>query len=182
MYYGNIKTFDISNGPGLRVSLYVSGCNHHCKGCFNPETWNFKYGKTFDDDAMNKIIEASKPSQIVGLTILGGEPLDPKNQETVLKVIKKYKENYKDKTIWMFSGYVLEDIKKWFDKLPYTKEIIDNIDVLVDGKFVEELKDPELGFRGSSNQRIIDIKKTLEENKIIYHEKQGNKESRKIWK
>lgn len=182
MYYGNIKTFDISNGPGLRVSLYVSGCNHHCKGCFNPETWNFKYGKVFDEETMNKIIQSSKPDQIKGLTILGGEPLDPKNQEQVLKVIKEYKKHFKNKTIWMFSGYVLEDIKKWFDELPYTKEIIENLDVLVDGKFVEELKDPELGFRGSSNQRIIDIKNTLKENKIIYHEKQGNKESRKIWK
>ena len=182
MYYGKIKKYDISNGPGVRTSLYVSGCRNHCKGCFNPETWNFLYGHEFTDDTLKEIIDASKPDYIEGITIVGGEPLEPENQETVLEIIKEFKKRYPSKTIWMFSGYTYDgQIKKWCKELPWTKEIINNLDVLVDGKFEIDLKDPELGFRGSSNQRIIDIKKTLKEGKIVLHEKQYNKETKKVW-
>lgn len=183
MYYAKIKECDISNGPGIRISLYVSGCRNHCKGCFNKETWDFKYGKEFTDETLQNIIELADNVYIEGLTIVGGEPFEPENQETVLKIIKKFKENYPHKNIWVFTGYLLDtQIKKWCEELPYTKDIIKNIDVLVDGKFIEELKDPDLGFRGSSNQRIIDIKKTIEQTKIVLHYKQDNKENKKIWK
>lgn len=183
MYYGNIKKYDISNGPGVRVSLYVSGCRNHCKGCFNPETWNFKYGKEFTSDTLNEVIEACNHDFIYGLTIVGGEPFEPENQEVLIDLIREFKKKYPNKTVWIFSGYTLDgQIKTWCDELPYTKEIIENIDVLVDGKFVEELKDPELGFRGSSNQRIIDIKETIKNNKITLHDKQNNKETKRVWK
>ncbi len=183
MYYGNIKKCDISNGTGVRVALYVSGCRNCCKGCFNPETWNFKYGKEFTDKTLNEIIKACAPTYIEGLTIVGGEPFEPENQETVYNIIKEFKRNYPEKNIWIFSGYTIDgQIKQWCDELPYTKNILKNIDVLVDGKFVEELKDPDLGFRGSSNQRIINVKETLKKKKIILSEKQRNKEIKKVWK
>lgn len=181
MYFGNIKDNDISNGPGIRVSLYVSGCRNKCIGCFNKETWDFKYGKEFTDDTLNYLLDLCDHDYIKGLTILGGEPFEPENQETVLKVIKEFKKRYPNKDIWMFTGYTLDNqIKKWCENLEYTRDIISNIDVLVDGRFMEDLKDPSLAFRGSSNQRIIDIKETIKQNKIIYHKKQ-NKEL-KIWK
>lgn len=182
MHYGNIKTFDISNGPGVRVSLYCSGCTHQCKNCFNPETWNFKYGNEFNNTAMDTILNAASTNQVSGLTLLGGEPLNPQNQECILDIIQKFKNKYPDKNIWMFTGYTYEHIQNWFNELPHTKDIINNIDVLVDGKFEEDLKDPELGFRGSSNQRIIDVPETLKTNNIVFHEKQFNKLNRKIWK
>lgn len=183
MYYGKIKKYDISNGPGVRTTLYVSGCRNCCKGCFNPETWNFKYGKEFTSETLKEIMDACNHDYIEGLTIVGGEPFEPENQKTVLEVIKTFKEKYPTKTIWIFSGYTYDgQLKKWTKELPYTKEILMNLDVLVDGKFEEDLKDPELGFRGSSNQRIIDIPKTLKENKIVLHEKQYNKETKKVWK
>ncbi len=183
MYYSGIKKNDISNGPGIRTSIYVSGCRNCCKGCFNPETWNFKYGKLFDEEVLEDFIDASLQNHIEGITILGGEPFEPENQETVLNIILKFKEKNKDKSIWMFTGYLFDDhIEKWCTELPYTKGIIDNIDVLVDGKFDEALKDLELGFRGSSNQRIIDVKKSLKEGYIVLHEKQNSKQEKKIWK
>lgn len=183
MYFAKIKKNDISNGTGVRVSLYVSGCRNKCKGCFNKETWDFKYGKEFTNAELQEIINSSKYDYIEGLTILGGEPFEPENQETVLKVIKEYKKYYPDKNIWMFSGYLFDkQIKQWCLTLPYTQEIINNIDVLVDGRFVEELKDPDLGFRGSSNQRVINIKETINENKIILHEKHYIKEKKRQWK
>ncbi len=183
MYYSNIKKNDISNGVGLRVSLYVSGCTLRCKGCFNPETWNFKFGKLFTEETLEEIIKASNSDLIKGLTILGGEPLEPDNQEKVYEIIKKYKSIYPNKNIWMFTGYTLDDkLKKWQKELPYTKKILDSIDVLVEGPFVQELFDINLGFRGSSNQRIIDMNKTRLENKVILHEKHYNKELKNIWK
>ncbi len=183
MFYSKIKKNDISNGSGVRTSIYVSGCRNFCKGCFNKETWDFKYGQEFTDETLKEIIDSADFNHIQGLTILGGEPLEPENQEMVLKVIKEFKKNYPKKDIWLFSGYLFdEQIKKWRQELPYTDEIIKNIDVLVDGRFDEDLKDIDLGFRGSSNQRIIDVKKTLETNEIILHEKQNNKENKKKWK
>lgn len=166
MNYAEIKPVDIANGPGVRVSLFVSGCNHHCKGCFNYVAWDFSYGKQFTDDVINKIIELLKPGYITGITFLGGEPLDPKNQYDVSRMINEVRKIYGEKkSIWLYTGYVLGD------NIPHivyiTSYILKNIDVLVDGPFVEEKKNLSLRFKGSENQRIIDMRKTIE-NKEIY--------------
>lgn len=159
MHYGNIKYNDIANGEGVRTTLFVSGCRRHCKNCFNPETWNFDYGKAFDQSVQTKIIESLKPDHIKGLSILGGEPMEPENQEGLLPFIKKVKETYQNKSIWIYTGYVLDQ-----DLIPggskytdFTDEILRHIDVLVDGPFIEEKKDIRLKFRGSSNQRILNM-------------------------
>ena len=171
MKYADIKKYDISNGVGIRVSLFVSGCNHHCKGCFNPEAWDFNYGKDFTDDTIDEIIEALKPNYINGLSLLGGEPLDIKNQDGILKLLKKLKKVYPEKSIWCYSGYQYEYLLEQSKTNQVTNEIISCLDILVDGKFEIEKKDITLLFRGSSNQRIIDVKKSLEENKIVLSEK-----------
>ena len=169
MYYAAIKKNDIANGTGVRVSLFVSGCTHHCKNCFNSEAWDFCYGQPFTEDTENEIIEALKPDYIKGLTLLGGEPFEPENQKCLSKFIKKVKAIYPNKNIWSYSGYT-------FDKdimgdgrahCEYTQDMLDNIDVLVDGRFVDELKNLSLKFRGSSNQRIIDVKQSLAEGKVM---------------
>ena len=175
MKYATIKKHDIANGPGVRVSIFVSGCNHHCKGCFNEEAWDFNYGKTFTDETIDEIIEALKPSHINGLSILGGEPFELVNQQGLLPLIKKVKTLYPNKTIWAYSGFLYEELLKM--KYEETKEILDLIDVLVDGKFVLELKDPMLYFRGSKNQRIIDMQLTRKEGKIVLHEKNARREN-----
>lgn len=175
MNYANIKNFDISNGPGLRVSLFVSGCNHHCKGCFNPETWNFNYGQPFTEEIMNHILELLSHPHIAGLSLLGGEPLEYINQTALLPLVKKAKELYPTKSIWCYTGFDFEKdvlnlmIKDW----PETKELIDNIDVIVDGKFIEELRNLNLRFRGSSNQRLILVKESLKSGQIINFEDEG---------
>ncbi len=160
MYYGEIKKYDIANGEGVRVSLFVSGCTHHCKGCFNPETWDFKYGKEFDEGAEAEIFAQLDESFIDGLTLLGGEPMEPVNQAALLPFLRKVAKRYPEKNIWCYTGYTLDvDLApggKAFTE--YTNEILSYIDVLVDGEFVEELKDIRLAFRGSSNQRIIKLK------------------------
>lgn len=171
MKYADIKKYDISNGVGIRVSLFVSGCNHHCKGCFNAEAWDFNYGKDFTDNTINEIIEALEPSYINGLSLLGGEPLDPKNQAGILKLLRKVKEVYPEKNIWCYSGYLYEYLLEQSKANNILNEIISNIDILVDGKFDIDKKDITLLFRGSSNQRIIDVKKSLKENKIVLSEK-----------
>lgn len=171
MKYADIKKYDISNGVGIRVSLFVSGCNHHCKGCFNAEAWDFNYGKDFTDDTINEIIEALEPSYINGLSLLGGEPLDPKNQEGVLQLLRKVKEVYPEKNIWCYSGYLYEYLLEQAKTNEITKEIISYLDILVDGKFEIDKKDITLLFRGSSNQRIIDVKKSLKEGNITLSEK-----------
>ena len=169
MNYGEIKKHDIANGLGVRVSLFVSGCTHHCKGCFNSETWDFNYGKPFTKETEKEIIDALKPSFIKGLTLLGGEPFEKANQRVLLPFLKKVKEIYPDKNIWCYSGYLLDEelLKDSRARCEVTDEMLSYIDVLVDGEFVEELKDISLKFRGSSNQRVIDLKKSLEENKIV---------------
>ena len=166
MNYGEIKCPDIANGPGCRVSLFVSGCTHHCKGCFNSETWDFHYGKLFTDEVKNSIIEMMGKNYISGLTILGGEPMEPQNQPDVLDLIKQVRTTYPDKTIWIYSGYMFEELMG-NPRFPHSKEILGLADVLVDGEFVESLKDISLRFRGSSNQRIIDLKETMDKGKVI---------------
>ena len=174
MKYASIKKRDVANGPGVRVSLFVSGCNHHCKGCFNKEAWDFNYGLDFTNDTIDEIIDLLKPDYVSGLSLLGGEPFEFINQQGLLPLLKRVKEVYPEKTIWAYSGFLYEELRK----MPYeeTQAILNLIDVLVDGKFVEDLKDPMLYFRGSSNQRIIDIKKTKKAKKIVLHEKNTRRE------
>ncbi|MBQ6806124.1 MAG: anaerobic ribonucleoside-triphosphate reductase activating protein [Lachnospiraceae bacterium] len=169
MFYSEIKGYDIANGPGVRVTLFVSGCTHHCKGCFNEMTWDFQYGREFDKEAEEKILKALEPSYIAGLTLLGGEPMEYVNQQGVLPLLRKVKEEYPNKTIWCYTGYLYEkellDVfcKKWKE----TEEILSYLDVIVDGEFVEEKKDISLRFRGSSNQRIIDVRKSRQAGNVV---------------
>ena len=160
MKYSKIRKMDISNGPGVRVSIFFQGCSFHCKGCFNAETWDFLGGKDFGDEQINTIIDLAKDDYISGLSILGGEPMHPKNIEATTKLAKIFKEKYPNKTIWAWSGFL-------FDEYIKDKEISKYLDVIVDGQFVEELKNPTLKWRGSSNQRVIDVKKSLMKNKIV---------------
>lgn len=168
MRYAKIKNYDVANGPGVRVSIFVSGCNHHCKGCFNKEAWDFNYGQEFTEDTINEILEAMRPNYISGLTLLGGEPFEPINQKGLLKLVRKVKKEYPEKDIWAYSGYLFDKdiMERQVKQLKETKELLSYIDVLVDGKFIENLKNPNLYFRGSSNQRIIDVKESLEYDKI----------------
>lgn len=159
MYYCKINKYDIANGTGVRVSLFVSGCRNHCKGCFNPETWDFKYGKRFEGSAIREILDALKPDHIAGLSILGGDPFEPENIEAIEKLCVFVRSYYPDKTIWIYTGYRFEDHKDRY--------IMQLIDVLVDGRFVEALKDIRLTFRGSSNQRIIDVPASLSAGRTI---------------
>jgi anaerobic ribonucleoside-triphosphate reductase activating protein len=168
--YAVIKKFDIANGPGVRVSLFVSGCRHKCKNCFNSEAWDFNYGQPFTDETVDEIVEALDKDYIEGFSLLGGEPFEPENQAGIYKVLKAIKEKLPNKTVWCYTGFDYE--KQLINGLVGDKELtlkcLELIDVLVDGKFVEELKSPALLFRGSSNQRIIDVKKSLNENKVIW--------------
>ena len=174
MYYGNIKKSDIANGPGVRFSLFVSGCTHHCKGCFNEETWNFKYGEPFTEKTEEQILKLLEPSYVSGLTVLGGEPMEYVNQKELLPFLKKVKENYPKKTIWCYTGYVYEKdlLGRMIQKWKITKEILELIDVLVDGPFIEEQKDITLLFRGSANQRLIDVPQSLAAGEVILWEPQ----------
>lgn len=174
MNYAKIKKCDVANGPGVRVSLFVSGCNHHCKNCFNSEAWDFNYGNQFSEEQANEIIEDLKPSYITGLSLLGGEPFEKVNQEGLVPLVKKVKETYPDKKIWCYTGFTFD--KQILGQMigeehrETTKEMLENIDYIVDGKFVEELKDPTLRFKGSKNQRIIDVKKSLAQNEVVLWE------------
>ena len=168
MNYANIKKYDIANGIGVRVSLFVSGCTHHCKNCFNQETWDFLYGKEFTKEVEDEIIAALKPSHIRGLTLLGGEPFEPRNQRGLINFLRRVKEELPDKDIWAYSGYLLDtELLTGRARCEVTDEMLSYLDVLVDGEFVERLKDITLKFRGSSNQRLIDMKKTLASNEIV---------------
>jgi anaerobic ribonucleoside-triphosphate reductase activating protein len=170
MNYANIKEFDIADGPGVRISLFVSGCRHHCKGCFNAMTWDFNYGKPFTKKEEDRILELLAPSYIQGLTVLGGEPFEPENQREIVKLIRRVRKECPGKTIWMYSGNTYEEmLEGGYRHIEVTDEILDQIDVLVDGRFEEELKDISLNFRGSSNQRIIDMKKTRASGEVVLH-------------
>lgn len=168
MNYADIKQYDVANGPGVRVSLFVSGCTHHCKECFNPETWDFKYGTEFTQETIEEIVEYLAPEYVKGLTLLGGDPLERENQAAVLELVKRVREVYPKKNIWCYTGYLFEQdiVGKMFQECDITKELMSYIDVLVDGEFVLEKKDLGLVFRGSSNQRIIRVQESLRENKI----------------
>lgn len=164
MNYAEIKNYDIANGEGVRVSLFVSGCTHHCRGCFNPETWNFRYGDLFTQEVQEAVLESLKPEYIAGLTLLGGEPFEIENQRALLPFLKEVKGQYPKKDIWCYTGYTLEtDLQNEGGRArcECTEEMLGFIDVLVDGEFVEEKKDISLVFRGSANQRIIDLPETL---------------------
>lgn len=159
MNYGNIKECDIADGPGVRVSLFVSGCRHHCKGCFNADTWDFNYGQPYTKETEDEIIRLLAPDYIQGLTLLGGEPFEPENQQELVKLLRRVKREYPKKDIWSYSGYILDtDLNKggrvYTD---VTEEILSYLDVLVDGPFIESQKDITLEFRGSKNQRIIKL-------------------------
>ena len=160
MRYNKIRKMDISNGPGVRVSVFMQGCAFHCKNCFNPETWNFKQGKEFTDEIIDKVLELASKDFIVGLSILGGEPMHPNNIEGTTKLAKSFKEKYPNKTIWCWSGFL-------FDRDLKDKEVMKYIDVLVDGQYQDELHDFRLKWCGSSNQRVIDVQKSLKENKTV---------------
>lgn len=168
MNYGEIKFHDIANGSGIRVTLFVSGCTHHCKGCFQPETWDFNYGKPFDSVAENMIFQAIDHDFISGLTLLGGEPFEPQNSSTLYALVQNVKKRFPDKSIWCYSGYRLDQIlADTMGGNPYTESLLSSIDVLVDGEFIESRKMLTLKYRGSSNQRIIDVPKSLESGKAI---------------
>lgn len=171
MNYGTVKKNDIANGPGIRVSLFVSGCRHHCKNCFNPETWNFLYGEHCTGKTVTEILEELHKDHVAGLSVLGGEPMEPENQESLVQVLRDIKSAYPDKSIWCWTGYLYEDLLEGGkNNTIYTHDLLSYIDVLVDGAFIEELKDIRLKFRGSSNQRIIDIKKSREQNSVVIYD------------
>lgn len=163
MNYCNVKNCDIANGVGVRVSLFVSGCRNRCKNCFQPETWDFNYGKPFDEQTEEKLMKMLAPSYINGLTVLGGEPMEPENQRALLPFLKKVKAAYPQKTIWLYTGFTLEELRSTDCRAhtEYTEEILKLLTVLVDGRFVEEKKNISLRFRGSENQRLIDVAATL---------------------
>lgn len=163
MNYCNVKNCDIANGVGVRVSLFVSGCRNRCKNCFQPETWDFNYGKPFDEQTEEKLIKMLAPSYINGLTVLGGEPMEPENQRALLPFLKKVKAAYPQKTIWLYTGFTLEELRSPDCRAhtEYTEEILKLLSVLVDGRFVEKKKNISLRFRGSENQRLIDVAATL---------------------
>lgn len=169
MNYADIKNVDVANGIGVRVSIFVSGCTHHCKNCFNQEAWDFNYGKKFTQKEIDKIIKLLEPDYIAGLSILGGEPLELKNQQGLLPLLREVKARFPLKTIWCYTGYTFEDdvVNTMYKQWKETPELLSYIDVLVDGEFIEDKKDLALRFRGSSNQRIINVQKSLKENKTI---------------
>ena len=159
MYYGNIKKCDIANGIGVRVSLFVSGCTNRCKGCFQPETWDFCYGKKYTEATEREVLDALKLPGRVGLTLLGGEPFEPENQRELVKLLRKVRQELPDKNVWCYTGFTYERLMNPEDEkhCEVTNEMLSMIDVLVDGPFVEELKNISLEFRGSVNQRILDL-------------------------
>lgn len=159
MNFADIKNYDVANGAGIRVSLFVSGCEHYCKNCFNSEAWDFNYGQKFTEETAELIVKYMAPTYIMGLSILGGEPLHPQNRQEVTELVKRVKEKYPTKTIWIYTGFTYEEVREL--------EVMNYIDVLVDGKFVEELKDLRLRFRGSSNQRILLVKESMKRGKAV---------------
>ena len=163
MYYAKIKRYDVSNGPGVRVSLYVSGCRNHCKNCFQPETWDFHYGRPYTRDTEEEILKALEPDYIQGLTLLGGEPMEPENQPALLELVEAVKKRFPAKDIWCYTGFTYETDLRPGGRChgPCTDRLLSFLDILVDGRFVQEKRNLLLPFRGSENQRIIDMPETL---------------------
>ena len=172
MYYGNIKYYDIADGPGVRTTLFVSGCTHHCPGCFQPETWDFSYGQAFDAEAEQKILDSLAPDYVNGLTLLGGEPMEPENQRALLPFLRRVRAEYPEKDIWCYTGYTLErDLRSPSRaRCEATDEMLGLMDVLVDGEFIQAEKDITLLFRGSRNQRLIDLRATLASGETVLWE------------
>ncbi len=170
MNYAVIKKFDIANGPGVRVSLFVSGCRHRCKNCFNAEAWDFSYGSPFTKEVAEEIIAALEPDYIQGFSLLGGEPFEPENQAPLAELLKLIKQRLPNKDVWCYTGFLYDSqlLEGKVGDSETVKQMLCNIDVLVDGKFVEELKSPDLIFRGSSNQRIINVRKSIETNSVVW--------------
>lgn len=179
MNYATIKNCDIANGPGVRVSLFVSGCTHRCPGCFNEVAWDFAYGEPFTQETIDYILNLLKPDYIQGLTLLGGEPFEPQNQEAVVELLRQVKKNYPNKSIWAFSGYLFEkDILS--GRLGDTAEYLSYLDVLVDGPFIEAKKNLSLRFRGSENQRLIDVPASLAKGEtVLWQDWQGERKGLK---
>lgn len=171
MNIAEIKKTDIANGEGVRVSLFVSGCTRHCKNCFNQIAWDFEYGRKFDAAFEEEVFEALTPDYIAGLSLLGGDPFEPANQRGLLPFLKKVRARFPKKTVWCYTGYTYKDggIEEPHAQCEVTRELIPLLDILVDGPFVEGLKDIRLKFRGSSNQRVIDVKRSLEQNKVVLY-------------
>ena len=173
MNYATIKWTDIANGEGVRISLFVSGCTHRCKNCFNEVAWDFSYGESFDKKVQDKIIEELSSGYIAGLSLLGGEPLEPQNQEALYPFVKRVKERYPDKTVWCYTGFTFDErtgkLKEEKKNTRFTQKLFSLCDVLVDGAYIEELKDVRLKFRGSSNQRVINLKKSLEKGECVLY-------------
>lgn len=179
MNYAEIKNCDIANGPGVRVTLFVSGCSHHCEGCFNEETWDFQYGEPFTKEVEGSILEMLAPDYIAGLTLLGGEPLESGNRKALLPLLRAVKEHYPGKDIWCYTGYLFDRdvLEKFCAQWEGMKEFLSYLDVLVDGEFILEQKDISLQFKGSRNQRIIRVQESLRRGEIVlWDEKQINKE------
>ena len=172
MNYGEIKQYDIADGPGVRVSLFVSGCTHCCDGCFNSQTWDFNFGKPFTEETEEEILKAMSPSHISGFTLLGGEPFEPQNQKVIVELLRKIKKAYPDKNIWCYTGYLFDRdlLGESRARCEYTDEMLSMIDVLVDGEFIAEKRNLMLNFRGSSNQRIILVQQSLKEEKVVLSE------------
>ena len=171
MNYAEIKPTDIANGEGVRVSLFVSGCRKHCKGCFNEIAWDFCYGKSFTTETEEMLFSMLSPHYIAGLSLLGGDPFEPENQRALLPFLRRVKERFPEKNVWCYTGYTYADggLKEKAVRLDITREMISLIDILVDGPFIEELKDIRLKFRGSSNQRVIDVKRSLESGEVVHY-------------
>lgn len=171
MHYGTIKNCDIANGNGVRVTLFVSGCTHHCKGCFNPETWDFKYGRPYTEETEEALLRMLAPPYINGLTLLGGEPMEPENQRALLPLVQKAKARFPEKDIWCYTGYTLEtDLLAGRARTEVTDELLSHIDVLVDGEFIEAQKNISLRFRGSENQRLLALRETLDSGRPVLWE------------
>ena len=169
MNYATIKNCDIANGPGVRVSLFVSGCTHRCPGCFNEVAWDFEYGEPFTEQTIEMIIKMMEPAHIKGLTLLGGEPFEPQNQPALVELLRRVKAAYPEKSIWAFSGYLFDkDILTWrLGKREITEEFLSYLDVLVDGPFIQAKKNLSLRFRGSENQRLINVPESLSREEVV---------------
>lgn len=169
MYYGELKKRDIANGLGVRVALFVSGCTNHCEECFNRDTWDFHFGKEYTMETENEIIEAMRPDFVRGLSLLGGEPMEPKNQPQLLSLVKRAKKELPHKDIWCYTGFTYDELldRKAYPNTEIVEELLSYIDVLVDGRFEKDKRNLMLKFRGSENQRLIDLNKTRKQNKVV---------------